>query len=153
MLLDLPKKLMRKFQQLSMIQQAVVLLAIGVGGWWLWTNYLARRFEGFAEGGDETIGTLTCTMYYTEWCPACKAAKPEWEKFMQRFHGKKKNGRQILVTKIDCEKFPAKAKEQNVTGYPTFKFDLDGKTVKYDGERTLAAFAKYLDNVLHSDFQ
>jgi thiol-disulfide isomerase/thioredoxin len=150
-LFNLPKQLMQSYKRLPQMQKFVVLAVLGLVAWWFWKNYMATGMEGFAESGD--VGTLTCTMYYVDWCPHCKNAKPEWEKLMQALHGKVINGRKILITKVDCEKFPEIAKQQNITGYPMFKFDLDGRLLDFQGERTFDAFKRYIETVAYSDFQ
>lgn len=145
-LMNLPKKLMRDFQAMPKMQQVVILVVVALAAFWLWKNYGTRR-EGFSypKTADKT---LTCTMYFTEWCPACKAAKPEWAKLVEALNGRSMNGTKILVTSIDCEKYPDIAKKQNVTGYPTFKFDLDGHNLDFSGDRTFDNFKRFIDSVL-----
>lgn len=155
-LLKLPKQLLQSFKRLPQTQQLVVLAVLALAGWWLWKNYLAKRLgrvEGFAERGAKSIGTLNCTMYYVDWCPHCKDAKPEWAKLMQSFNGKTVGGKKVIVTSVNCEKFPEVAKEQNIGGYPTFKFDLDGQPLTFQGERKFDAFKKFIESVAYSDFQ
>jgi thiol-disulfide isomerase/thioredoxin len=89
-------------------------------------------------------GEIVCTMYYVDWCPHCKTAKPEWEKFMQMFNGKEVNGKKVLVVKINCEENPDAAKEAGVEGYPSFKFNLNGKDFDYDDERVADRFEAFL---------
>jgi len=155
-LLKLPKQLLQSYKRLPQTQKLVVLAVLALGGWWLWKNYLSKRVGGverFAESGPGSVGTLTCTMYYTDWCPHCKTAKPEWAKLTQALHGKTLGGKKVLITSVNCEKFPEIAKQQNVTGYPSFKFDLDGKALTFNGERKFDAFKKYIESVAFSDFQ
>ena len=152
-LLNIPKDLLRSFKKLPQPQQLVVLAVLAVGAYWLYKNYIAKRLalETFAEDGN--VGTLTCTMYYVDWCPHCKDAKPEWEKLKQSFHGKMLGKKKVLIASVDCEKFPEVAKQQNIGGYPTFKFQLDGKDLDFNGERKYDAFKKYVENIAYSDFQ
>ena len=98
--------------------------------------------------GFKSNTTLQCTMYYTEWCPHCKSAKPEWNKLMNEFNGKNVNGKKILITKIDCEKYPELAKKQNIEGYPTFKFVLDGSELEYTGGRSYLEFKRFIQSVV-----
>jgi len=146
--IEFPKKLFREFNRLPTMQQVVIVAILGLAAYWLWKNYAVRR-EGFNQGRDSVgAGTLTCTMYYVDWCPHCKSAKPEWAKIMDTFNGKIINGKKILVVSIDCEKYPDIAKKQNVTGYPTFKFDLDGKQLNFNGERQFNSFKQFIESVL-----
>ena len=155
-LTKLPKQLLQSYKRLPQTQKLVVLAVMALAGWWLWKNYLAKKLtgvEGFAESGSKSVGTLSCTMYYVDWCPHCKTAKPEWAKLTQALHGKIVGGKKVLITSVNCEKFPEVAKQQNIGGYPTFKFDLDGKDLKFQGERKFDGFKKFIESVAFSDFQ
>lgn len=146
-IIEFPKKLFREFKRLPKMQQLVIAAIVVLAAYWLWKNYAVRR-EGFAQPRDSTgEGTLTCTMYYVDWCPHCKTAKPEWEKLMDTFNGKIINGKKILVVSIDCEKYPEAAKEAKL-GYPTFKFDLDGQKLDFNGERKFNSFKQFIESVL-----
>lgn len=113
----------------------------------------AETFDGDGEGDSETASTtLTCTMYYTSWCGYCKKAKPHWEKLTDMLHGKTVNGKKILITKVDCEKYPDLAKQQGIEGYPTFKFDIDGKYLNYIGGHSLDDFKKYIESIVQADY-
>jgi hypothetical protein len=72
---------------------------------------------------------------------------------MDMFHNKHLNGTKILVTSIDCEKYPEIAKKQNVTGYPTFKFDMDGRNLDFSGDRRFDNFKRFIEQVLNGDFR
>ena len=75
---------------------------------------------------------LQCTLFYTEWCPYSKAKMPKWARLAQTFNGKTVHGTRLSVNSIDCDKFPMCANQQNIEGYPTFKFYLDGVSLPFD---------------------
>ncbi len=114
-------------------------------------TFNVENFSGINEEIEESKSTLTCTMYYTEWCGYCKKAKPEWSKITDEYNNKTLNGKTIIITKINCEENPEIAKEQGVEGYPTFKFSLDGQEQVYSGERTYNAFKQYIEGIVHND--
>lgn len=143
-ILKTPSKVVREFKRLPRVQQLVLVVIIALAAYWLHKNYITRR-----EGFNASNSVLNCTMYYVDWCPHCKDAKPEWKKIMDSYNGKTVNGKKIIVTSIDCEKTPegiAAAKKAGVESYPTFKFDLDGQELKFSGERTYPSFKKFIDS-------
>jgi thiol-disulfide isomerase/thioredoxin len=152
----------RKFQRLPKQQKLVVIAALVLGGYWLYKNH-GKSISTFCGGGqrhhrremfhDQAPKKVTCTMYYTNGCPHCVEAKPKWDKFAQLFNGKKVGGAQLVIAKIDCEKYPEVAQQQGIKGFPTFKFDFDGQVMEYQGERTVDGWKKYIENVMHSDHQ
>jgi thiol-disulfide isomerase/thioredoxin len=146
--MDSLKKLSRSVQKLPTMQKVVIAAVIVLSGLWLWKNYAVKEGFGYPKTADKT---LTCTMYYTEWCPHCKSAKPEWAKLKEMFNGKTVKNTKILIVSIDCEKYPEIAKKQNVTGFPTFKFDLDGRSFDFDGDRRFDNFKRFIEEVLNND--
>ena len=135
-------------------QLIVVLLAVYVADYLLALGLFKGIFSIETFNGEQEAAKaakLTCTMYYTEWCGYCKKAKPEWAKLTDEYDNKTMNGTTILITKVNCEENPELAKEQNIQGYPTFKFSLDGQEVAYNGERTYNAFKKFIDGIVHTD--
>lgn len=158
-LLKMPKTLLAKFQKLPQLQQLAIAGVVLVAGYWLWKNVISKRMENFggaASGAASSGGadsTLSCTMYYTEWCPHCKTAKPHWAKLMQALNGKKVGGKKVLITAVDCEKYPEIAKAQNIGGYPSFKFNMDGRQMEYDGERNYEGWKSFIEKIAYSDFQ
>ena len=75
--------------------------------------------------------------YYTQWCPYCKKARPEWDKTKETFEGKVINNNKLQFHEIDCESETNAEMVKDIDGYPTIKMFLaDGKTVfvfKRDG--------------------
>ena len=106
--------------------------------------------NGQTETFDGANSTLTCTMYYTAWCGYCKKAKPHWEKLTDLLNGQNVNGKKILITKIDCDEQPDVAKQQGIQGYPTFKFDIDGKYLDYNGGHTLDDFKQFITSIANA---
>ena len=98
--------------------------------------------------GEEGAGTLNCTMYYAPWCGHCKTAKPEWEKLEGELNGKTINGISVNISKIDCDQNPKVAEEQGIQGFPTFKFEMNGKYLDYNGGRTYSEFKQYIESVV-----
>ena len=85
-------------------------------------------------------------MYYTDWCGYSQSALPEWEKF-KKLADKKYKGK-VSIKKVDCEKEKAVCKAASVEGYPTIKFECDGKVTDYDGERKKSGFISFLDDFI-----
>lgn len=98
-------------------------------------------------------GTLTCTMYYTTWCPACKKAKPEWSKVQQALDGQTINGNKISILKVDCDEDPQAAEAAGIKGYPTFHLNLNGQHFEYDDERTFDKMKDYITSIAYSTSQ
>lgn len=154
-LLAAPKKAFAQFKKLPQTQQLVIVAVLVLAGLWLYKNYSAKKesFDQAAGARGAPVrgagGKLVCTMYYTEWCPHCTSAKPEWEKLRQTMDGKFVGGTEIMIVKVDCEKEKDKAQAAGVEGFPTFKFDLNENSLTYSGkERTFSAFKEYIESLV-----
>ena len=128
----------------------VVLLVLlyYVYGWYQNRNAAVMMAAGHDQGMKENYSgeaDLVCTMYYTNWCKFCKKAKPEWAQLEQEFNGKVVNGKKIMIVKVDCEKDPEIAEQENIKGYPTFKFNMKGKYYDYPDEPVFQKFKTFIE--------
>jgi thiol-disulfide isomerase/thioredoxin len=83
--------------------------------------------------------------FYTEWCPYCKKARPEWDKFKDIYKDETVNGNKLEFIEIDCDKDEGTAKQFEVESYPTIKLTNNGSIVQYDAKpkfETLEEFVK-----------
>jgi len=97
------------------------------------------RAEGFSGSGPSSF-----TMYYVDWCPHCKDAKPDFEKLKSE-SPLQVNGKQVEISMVNPEDDPAAAKGKPVKGYPTILLQkASGETVEYQGERAYGPFKDFL---------
>jgi thiol-disulfide isomerase/thioredoxin len=89
-------------------------------------------------------------MFYTDWCPHCTHAKPEFKKVMDKCSSGELNGKKIVVKMINAEEDKELVKEYKVEGYPTLIFTRDGKNYTYEGNRTSADMMSYLETMLRN---
>ena len=60
-----------------------------------------NKFKDVANA-TPTGKEITVTMYHVDWCPHCKKALPEWERFTTDYNGKNVNGYKIVCVDLDC---------------------------------------------------
>ena len=116
-------------------------------------------YEGFIEGqgkdedsepeSTEKKEKVVCTMYYVDWCPHCQKVKPEWDDFKKSV-GSKRNGRQVVIKKVNCEKEKEICEAAKVEGYPTITFKCGDDVEYYEKERTEQGFLSFLDSFIKS---
>ena len=84
--------------------------------------------------------TITFYMFHVTWCPHCKVAKPEWERFKEEYNERTLNGYTISIIDVDCtdEKSPQNVsymEKYKIESFPTILAvmdDDDGKEIKID---------------------
>ncbi len=101
-----------------------------------------KEFEGEGAGIAEVM------YFYTEWCPHCKKAKPQWENFKQEFDGKTINNNKVVCKEYDCEKNDKVCDEYKVEGYPTIKMLKDNQVIDFDAKPTIENLTKFVETTL-----
>jgi thiol-disulfide isomerase/thioredoxin len=70
-------------------------------------------------------------LFYVDWCPHCKTAKPEWEKVRDKYQGQQVNGYVVTFTEMNCTNETTEVSQMidkyKIEGYPTIKLEsMDG---------------------------
>lgn len=102
--------------------------------------------EDGAKGLDETA---TLYYFYTDWCPMCKKAGPEFKALKSETNGIV-NGINIIFREIDCDVDSAIADTFSITGYPTIKLVYRDKTYEYDAKPDRVVLIKFLTEIFNN---
>ena len=96
--------------------------------------------------------TATLMLFYVDWCPHCKTAKPEWESLKSDYDGKSINGYTVNFTEYNCTNESAETSQlmdkYNIEGYPTIKLIKDNQVIEYDAKPTKSTMEQFLHTVL-----
>jgi len=96
--------------------------------------------------------TATLMLFYVDWCPHCKTAKPEWDSLKSEYDGKSINGYTIHFTEHNCTNESAEVSQlmdkYNIEGYPTIKLSKDNQIIEYDAKPTKSTMEQFLHTVL-----
>ena len=101
----------------------------------------------FAEQGADSKEAV---IYYfmATWCPVCKRAAPEWEKFSSDYDGKVINGYTLRTRTVDCEKEPELADKAKIEGYPTVKLMFGNQVIEYDANVKYDTLVEFVETSL-----
>lgn len=119
-----------------MIVITVILISI--------TFYLLKR--KFKKKTKVTNEPKVCEIFYfyTSWCPYCKKAFVEWNKFKAEWNYKTLDGYKLQFQEVDCDINEALAVKYNVTTYPTIKLVKDDMVIDYDAKPTLDSLTRFI---------
>ena len=96
--------------------------------------------------------TATMMLFYVDWCPYCKTAKPEWDELKTEYEGKSINGYNLVFVENNCTNETAEVTEMiekyNIEGYPTIKLLKDNQIIEYDAKPTKTTMVQFLNTVL-----
>jgi thiol-disulfide isomerase/thioredoxin len=109
----------------------------------------SEKRNGQEEGSSNEAELM---FFYTDWCPHCKTAKPDWAEVKAEYENKTINGYHIIFTEVNCttesdevEKLMNKYK---IEGYPTIKLLKDGQIIEYDAKPSKDTIIQFLNSVL-----
>jgi thiol-disulfide isomerase/thioredoxin len=114
------------------------------------TSFHANR-ENIPEDQNSNK-TATLMLFYVDWCPHCKTAKPEWESLKTEYDGKSINGYTIHFMEYNCTNESAEISElmdkYSIEGYPTIKLVKDNQIIEYDAKPTKSTMEQFINTVL-----
>ncbi len=135
----------------------VSALLFGVLGYYIYTNYFSNKTQYNAnrenfDTNQESNKTANLMLFYVDWCPHCKTAKPEWESLKSEYEGKNINGYTLTFTEYNCTTESPETDElmnkYKIEGYPTVKLLKDNQIVEYDAKPTKSTMEQFLHTVL-----
>ena len=114
------------------------------------TTFHANR-ENIPEDQNSNK-TATLMLFYVDWCPHCKTAKPEWELLKTEYDGKNINGYTINFIEYNCTNESAEISQlidkYSIEGYPTIKLVKDNQIIEYDAKPTKSTMEQFINTVL-----
>ena len=116
------------------------------------TTYQHNSEGGSSDSSSSNGKTAELMLFYADWCPHCKTAKPIWDDLKNEYQNKTINGYQVIFTEINCTTESAEVEEMmnkyNVEGFPTIKLLKDGQIIEYDAKPSKATLTQFLNTVL-----
>lgn len=140
---------MKNFVKKNLYSIIAILLFVGVLCYLVYRMYNAHvknSYETPEQGGNSNI--VEVMYFYTNWCPHCKNAKPEWDQFKEIYQGKTINNMKINCLDINCDEDEATADKYKVEAYPTIKLLKDGTVYEYDAKPNVDTLGQFLNSVL-----
>lgn len=114
------------------------------------TAYKANR-ENMPAGSKQN-NEAEMILFYVDWCPHCKTAKPEWESLKSEYATKTVNGYNIIFTEYNCTNESPEIEDlmnkYKIEGYPTIKLLKDNQVIEYDAKPTKSTMEQFLNTVL-----
>tara|TARA_B110000114_G_C15091003_1_gene398617 strand:- start:1664 stop:2197 length:534 start_codon:yes stop_codon:yes gene_type:complete len=89
-------------------------------------------------------------LFYVEWCPHCKSAKPTWDEFKD--HNKTVNGYSIIYNEINCtdenEQSTKLINKYNIEGFPTIILLKNNEVIQFDAKPSKETISQFLTTTL-----
>ena len=143
----------------TIIIMLVVVLFIGIAMYYYY-YHLSPSLKPVYNPNQEHLGssssnnskTAELLLFYVDWCPHCKTAKPAWDDIKSQYENKTINGYKVIFTEINCTEETAEVEEMmnkySIEGFPTIKLLKDGQIVEYDAKPTKSTLDQFLNTAL-----
>jgi thiol-disulfide isomerase/thioredoxin len=127
---------------------------------YLYFTYMAPKLkptfnanEEKRNGDDNQVNkSAEMLLFYVDWCPHCKTAKPVWNDIKSEYENKTINGYKVIFTEVNCTEETAEVEQMmnkyNIEGFPTIKLLKDGQIIEYDAKPTKETMTQFLNTVL-----
>lgn len=136
----------------------VILLLIGYG---IYVYYVKPMLKPNSMNTSEVYNTSSTggntnqaelILFYADWCPHCKTAKPEWNNVKSQFNGKVINGYTVTFTEVNCTTETTQTQQlmdqYKVEGFPTIKLVKGNQVIDFDAKPTTQSITQFLNSVL-----
>lgn len=141
----------------NIIIMLVVVLFIGIAIYYYY-NHVSSSMKPEYNPNHEHLPSSSSgksaelLLFYVDWCPHCKTAKPAWDEIKTQYENKTINGYKVIFTEINCTEETAEVEEMmnkySIEGFPTIKLLKDGQIVEYDAKPTKSTLDQFLNTVL-----
>lgn len=141
--------LLKRLASWGMIPLLIVVILFALASWYVYVSYVKPYLSSYNanyeyKDSDGSKPTAEFIMFFVTWCPHCKNAKSNWEKFTEQYNGKTKHGYDIIVKKIDCtnenDAFVKQLQDKyNIEGYPTIVLNKNGTIIEFKADPTVYA--------------
>ncbi len=124
-------------------------------GWYLYSTYSKSLFNANNEHRQNPQGNKAeIVMYFADWCPNCKNAKPEWNAVKAKYDGKEVNGYTIIFVEYDCtdgsEETNRFLDKNEVEGFPTIRILKNGDVIEYQAKPTRETLEEFIKTATSS---
>jgi len=115
-------------------------------------NYSVNNERGTTSSETNGSKEAELLLFYVDWCPHCKTAKPAWNDIKSEYENKTINGYKVIFTEVNCTEETAEVEQMmnkyNIEGFPTIKLLKDGQVIEYDAKPTKDTLTQFLNTVL-----
>lgn len=150
--------LMQKIKHMlnwKVIMVVIFCVLLVIVSYYLYKQYTTNKtsFSSNREHSQDDVNkTAQLMMFYVDWCPHCKTAKPEWEALKDEYNDKVINGYNVSFMEYNCTNETNEITELmdrfNIEGYPTIKLIKDNQVIEYDAKPTKSTMLQFLNTVL-----
>jgi thiol-disulfide isomerase/thioredoxin len=132
----------------------IMFIIFAVIGYYSYQSIIAKKNDKFKDVANANNRNKEAIVYFfhVDWCPHCKTALPEWNKFTGNYNNKEVNGYIIKCIDVNCTKETAEVTQYintyGIESYPNVKLIKDQTTIEFDSKITSSTLEKFVNTML-----
>lgn len=140
-IIDLLTRYVRPYYKFLLI--IFIIIIFSLVGYYVYRRYSVKtngnKFKDVANANRRNKATVM--FFYVDWCPHCKTAKPEWDKFVSKMNGNEINGYIIECVETNCtddgdSNVNHLINQYKIEAYPTIKMLKDDNVIEFQSKIT-----------------
>jgi thiol-disulfide isomerase/thioredoxin len=141
-------------KNLGIILVAIVLAAIGYYVYKGATSKPTSADDHYATSNPNasTGKEAEIILFYADWCPHCKTAKPEWEQVKAEYNGKTVKGYKLIFNEVNCTNESSDVQKMmdtyKIEGFPTIKLIKDNQVIDFDAKPTQSTLTQFINTAV-----
>jgi len=136
----------------------IVFIIFIVAGYYAYNTFYVKQQKKKESGYSDVANAVTDKIeviiyfFHVDWCPHCKTALPEWEKFKNEYNNKEKGKYIIKCSAVNCtdetSEITGLINDYNIEGYPTVKMLKENNKIEFDSKITYHTLEQFVDSVV-----
>lgn len=138
----------------------IVLVIFIIAGYYAFNTFFSnknkqqdKKFKDVANAKPDDIEVIIY-FFHVDWCPHCKKALPDWEKFKNKYNDQSINGYVVKCISINCteenDTITNFINEYKIDGYPTIKMLKSGQQIEFDAKITENTLEQFVETMLEN---
>lgn len=154
--LEVIKKLISPYSTYILIVILIVIFLLAAT--YVYNTYYKKEMTkmdnkfGDVANANKRSHEVIIYFFNVDWCPHCKTAKPEWEKFAKLYNGKEKGEYVIKCVDYNCTDENAEVtkviNKYNIESYPTIKMLKDNQVIEFDSKITEYTLEQFVNTMV-----
>jgi len=137
---------------------AILIILFGIAGYyayiWYGSPVINKKEQDDVSNANRNDKEIEIYFFHVDWCPHCKTAQPQWNKFVQKYDNTNMNGYNIQCIDVDCtddkdEKVSAYIRRFDIQSYPTLKMIKDDSQIDYEAKITSDNLEQFLNATIN----
>ena len=140
----------------SYIISVIMLGVFSYIGYYLYMEYIRKKDQ--IKGADDVANlkgaakkNVLIRLFYTDWCPHCQSAMPEWNNFKSKYDNQLANDYLLTIKEVDCsdeDSVRQLLNENNVSSYPTVKMYKNDEVIDFDAKISYDNLEQFIEMML-----